>query len=129
MVFLSTVKDVPNRPLPEEHWKDLRAQIDRVLRGERPLPGPPNQMPIEVRNAIARVDSALEQGDADGARRAMELARFTVTRWVGAIPASPAMQLERVRALQEEWPSDMFNAPVDKLRPAWKHAKDRLKLE
>ena len=126
--FLSAVKDLPNQHLPVEHWKELRGQIDRVLRGERPLPGTPDRMPDEVRHAFERVDAAFEQGDAQAARRAMELARFTTTRWAGASPG--ARGLQRVLRIQEEFErllSGLIKAPIDELRQAWEQSRSRLK--
>ncbi len=127
VLFLSTVKDLPNRPLPVEHWKELRGQIDRVLRGERPLPGRPDRMPEEVRNAFGRVDAAFERGDAEAARRAMELARFTTTRWAGSIPGAEGVQ--RAFRIQEEFDrltSGLIRAPVDELRRAWEQTRERI---
>ncbi len=127
VLFLSTVKDLPNRPLPVEHWKELRGQIDRVLRGERPLPRTSDRMPEEVRHAFDRVDAAIKRGDAEAARRAMELARFTTSRWAGSIPGAEGVQ--RAFRIQEEFDrltSGLIRAPIDELRRAWEQTRERI---
>ncbi len=102
--FGATNDSLPGQAPPNTaQWQEIRAKLDRVLKGENPKPGPRYSisMPAEVKDAIDATDAALAAGDVAKARLAMGRARYAIGNWAEKMPGPRGVRMMQV--VEEEY--------------------------